>query len=170
MELAAGEIDKPSEQSERVGNAGEQCELTTTSQQGLVLGPESGVLPAGPVEVSSKDPKETPSQDTSDVKQLLAGIMKVIKQSHISLQESVRADLSVNNEKIQLFQEKVKADLSGVRADNEKIQLLQERVKTDLSGDNADLSNVKADISSKFSLLQEANAKFQENLRAETKA
>jgi hypothetical protein len=58
-ELPAGvsECDKPSEQPERLGSAGEQCELTITPQLGLVLQPESGALPAGSVEVSNKDPK-----------------------------------------------------------------------------------------------------------------
>jgi hypothetical protein len=58
-ELPAGEneCDKPSEQHDRLGSAGEQCELTITSQQGLVSGPESGALPAGPVEVNNKDSK-----------------------------------------------------------------------------------------------------------------
>jgi hypothetical protein len=166
MEPPVGESewDKPSEQSERLGSVGEQCELTTTAQQEAVLGTGTGALPAGPVEVSNKDPKETPSQDTSDLKQMLAGTMEIIKQSHTSLKESVRTDLSTNNEKIQHLQESVKTDISGVKADlsdnNEKIQLLQESVKADLSGVKADLSSVKADISSIISQLQEANAKF----------
>jgi hypothetical protein len=88
--------------------------------------------------------------------------MEVIKQSHTSLQKSVKADLTANNEKIQSFQ-------NSVMVDNEKLQRLQESVKTELSGVKADLSSVKAD-SSKFIQLQEANIKFQEKLRAETKA
>jgi hypothetical protein len=134
MELPAREIecDKPSEQ------------------------PESGAVPARPVEIGNKDPKETPSQDSSDLKQILTGIMEVI-----------RADLGAKNEKIQRLQESNRADLSSVKTDlsanNEKIQHLQESVKTYLS-------SVKANISSKFSQLHEANTKYQENLRAKTKA
>jgi hypothetical protein len=96
MELPAGksECDKPSEQPERVGSAGEQRELTATPQQGLLLRPESGALPAGPVDGSNKDPRETPSQDASDLKQMLAGIMEVF-----------RADLGANNDKIQRLRE-----------------------------------------------------------------
>jgi hypothetical protein len=85
--------------------------------------------------------------------------MEVIKQSHTSLQESVKPDLSDNNEKIQSFQESFKADFNGVRADNANIQRLQESVKTDVSGVKEDLSSVKVDISSKFSQLHEANEK-----------
>jgi ElaB/YqjD/DUF883 family membrane-anchored ribosome-binding protein len=138
MELPAGEseCDKPGEQPERLGSAGEQSELTTTSPQSLVLRTEPGALPAGPVEVSNKDPKENPSQHTSDLKQMLDDIMEVI-----------RADLGANNEKIQRLQESVKVNLSSVKADistnNEKIQLFQESVKTDLSGVKADLSSVE---------------------------
>jgi hypothetical protein len=105
---------------------------------------------------------------------MLAGIMEVIKLIHTILQENVKADLSANGEKIQSLQEIVKTDLSGVKKDlsgvkadltanNEKIQSFQDTVK-------ADLSSVKDDISSKFSQLQEANVKFQEKLRSETKA
>jgi hypothetical protein len=104
---------------------------------------------------------------------MLAGIMEAIKQNHSNLQESVsgvKTDLG-----------NVSADLSGVKSDltenNERSLQFQESVKTDIGNVSADLSSVKADttsvkadISAKFSQLQDANAKFQENLRAKTKA
>jgi hypothetical protein len=132
IEPPAGEseCDKPSEQPEKLGSVGKQCELTITPQQGIVSGPESGALPAGPVEVSNKDSKEKPSQDTSYLKQILTGIMEVN-----------RADLGAHNEKIQILQESGKPRLSSV----------------------------KAGLSSLISQLQEANIKFQEILRAQTK-
>jgi hypothetical protein len=74
MELPTGEseCDKPSEQPEGLGTVDEQSELTTISSQGLDLQLESGVLPAEPVEASNKNRKETSSQDTNDLRQMLA--------------------------------------------------------------------------------------------------
>jgi chromosome segregation ATPase len=75
---------------------------------------------------------------------------------------------------LQSFQENVSADLGRVRSDltanNKKFQQLQESVKSDISGVKSDISSVKADLSARISQLQDANVKFQETFRAESKA
>jgi hypothetical protein len=57
----------------------------------------------------------------------------------------------------------VSADIGGVKTDIGN-------VSAELSSVKADITSVKADISARISQLQDANTKFQENLRAEAKA
>jgi hypothetical protein len=71
-------------------------------------------------------------------------------------QESVRSDLTANNEILQAFQENVREYIGGV--------------KTDIWNVSAELTSVKDDLSASISQLQEANSKFYESLRAEAKS
>jgi hypothetical protein len=80
----------PSDQLEGLGSVSEQLELTVTSQQEVALEQDSKALPAGHLEVREKSAKESPDNDTSDIKQMLAGIMAVIQQSNANLQEQCK--------------------------------------------------------------------------------
>jgi hypothetical protein len=119
---------------------------------------------------------------------MLARFMEVIRadlstnnEKLESFQESVRADFSANNKKLESFQESVRTDINSVKTDistnNDKLESFQESVRADIGSVKADISNVsaeissvKADLTTKLNQLQEANLKFQVDLRAETKA
>jgi gas vesicle protein len=116
--------------SEGLGSADEPCELTVTSHQEVVLEPDFGALPAVHLEVrEKKSTKESPSKHTSDIKQMLAGIMAVVKQSNTNLQQSVQADLG-----------SVKADISSkISQLLENIIKFQENLRTELKAENEKL-------------------------------
>jgi gas vesicle protein len=75
------------------------------------------VLTSEQVEAREQSTKGPSLDEPGDIKQMLNGILAVIQQSNTKLQESVKADLSANNEKIQKFEERVTADISSVRND-----------------------------------------------------
>jgi hypothetical protein len=86
--------------TEGLGSPSEPSELTVSEKTVEVV---TATQIAEPL-VTMADPQPAPSQD-SDLKQMLAGFMEVIQQGQASLQESVKVDLSKNNEKLQNFQE-----------------------------------------------------------------
>jgi hypothetical protein len=168
QELPAGESsrEKPSEQPVGLGSVVELSEPTEPSQQETVSESCLEVLPSETVEVSEQIIKGPFLDNSSELKQMLAGIMAAVQQSNEGL-NSVRADLSAN-------QESVKADINSVRADlsanNENIQKFQERVTADISSVRNDIKVENEKLIKRFELQnQEAKKEFAAKLDSEAR-
>jgi ABC-type uncharacterized transport system fused permease/ATPase subunit len=95
------------------------------------------VLPSEPTQVREPSPKGPSLDDASELKQMLAGIMAAIQQNtklqELSAnQDSVRA----NNKRIQQFQDSVRADLS---ANQERVMADINSIRNDIKAENVKL-------------------------------
>jgi hypothetical protein len=180
QELPAGEssTEKPSDQREGLDSVSELSEPTVPSQQEAVSGSHLEVLPSTPVEVREQSIRGPLSDESSELKQMLSGIITAVQESHTRSQESVKADissanadLSANNESIQQFQESVRADLitnqDSVRAD---LSANQERVIADINSISNDIKAENEKLIKKFELQnQEAKKEFAAKLDSEAR-